>query len=172
MADGIRPLDARKGPQRIAAIRRREHISYAKTPYKLAKEPQVKRTGWLARMCWNVLHKIGALEVYEERIETYTFDSCIQERITDQVFFAAKAIMERGGRPEDYAVVMGEHELRSIWSEVEMNRSFITMRTLDYRYSGYRGNSVMGLDVHAVAGLEGVAMIPKVLIEKNVDVAE
>lgn len=172
MADGIRPLDARKGPQRIAALRRRAHVSYHKTPYMLAKEPRVKRTGWLARMCWRVLHKIGALEVYQERIETYTFDSCIQERITDRVLFAAEAILERDGRPDDYAVVMGEDELRNAWSEMEMDGGFVTMRTLDYRHTGYRGNSAMGLNVHAVAGLAGVALIPKVLIEKKVDAAK
>ena len=159
--------------QRIAAIRRFPHIRYAATPYMLAKQPRMKRTGWLARLCWKVLHRIGALEPYSERIEIYTFDSCIQERITDRVMFAAEAILERGERPENYAVVMGEVELREVWKEMELNQSFVTMQTKEYRYQdSYRGRTVMGLNVHAVAGLIGVALIPKVLIEKNVDVAK
>jgi hypothetical protein len=166
----LKPLDARNGPQRIAAVRRVEHISYHKTPYMLAITPKVKGTGWLARLCWKVLHRIGALSPYEEKIHTYTFHESVQERLTDRVMFAADAIMREDRRPEDYAVVMGEPELREVWREMEMTGSFITMRTRDYRYSNYRG-SVVGLNIHAVAGLSGLALIPKVLIEKNVDVA-
>ena len=166
----LKPLDARKGPQRIAAIRRVSHIREVETPYMLAKSPRVKRTAWLAKLCWWALHKIGGLTPHIEKIETYTYDEAVQERLTDRVMFAAAMIFDDGGNPEDYAVVLGEPELRELWAEMGKN-GFITMRTFDYRNSGYRG-TVMGLHVHAVPGLAGMALIPKVLIEKNVDVAE
>jgi hypothetical protein len=166
----LKPLDARKGPQRIAAVRRVTHIREVETPYMLAKSPRVNRTAWLANLCWWVLHKIGGLTPHFEKIETYTYDEAVQERLTERVMFAADMIFYDGGNPEDYAVVLGEPELSELWVEMAMN-GFITMRTRGYRHSGYRG-TVMGLDVHAVPGLVGMALIPKVLIEKNVDVAD
>lgn len=48
---------------------------------------------------------------------------------------------------------------------------FALLRTAPYAYHdrGYR-TEVNGLNVHAVEGLHGVALIPKVLIEKEVKV--
>jgi hypothetical protein len=162
-------LHTKNGPMRVAAIRRRAHVTFTPTPYMLAQKPRMKRTRWLARLCWQILHNIGALKPYEERIETYTFDECVQTRLTDKIMWAADAIFSRDLNPDDYVVVMGEDELLEVWREMEMVGRHISMMTGEYRYNreGYRAQ-VLGLRVHAVAGLSGMALIPKVLVEKAI----
>ncbi|MBN2760861.1 MAG: hypothetical protein JXQ79_10200 [Rhodobacteraceae bacterium] len=172
MGDRIAPLDPRTGNNRKAPLRRNSNFTLKPTPYKLRTTPRVKRTGWIASICWWVLHKIGGLDPHFEKIEVYEYTTPIQQRITDRIMFAAEEILARRESPNDYAIVMGEYELASIWKEMELN-GYITMRSgaVHYRTRGYRAEA-HGFNVHAVGGLHGVALIPKVLIEKVVQVPE
>lgn len=162
-------LDPNKGPNMIAAVGLESYQTYEPTDHVRPKDPKGKVSRHLARVCWKLIRKLGACETHFECVKTYSYTTSIQERVRDKVMFAASEVLERGDDIDDYAVVMGEVQLRDLWSDIEAGAGGITLNGGDFRFyhsNGYR-TQIIGLPVHVVRGLFGVALIPKVIIEKK-----
>jgi hypothetical protein len=162
----MKPFDPKKN-NRLAILKRAQTMHYTPTPYKIAKKPP--RFAWLARFCWWALHKLKALEPFFESTKIYTYTEADQEKVSERVHFAACEILDRELNPEDYAVVMGAHDFAELAQELDMP-GYITVTAGEWRkqtYGGYVAH-LYGLPVHVVAGLSGAALIPKVIIEKQV----
>ena len=175
----MRDLDPNTGTNRIAMMRPSwTHRMEPRPPYMLAEAPRMKRTGWLARLCWHILGRIGALVPFDEKVHVLTYTHDAQKRVSTRMMHAVTDILKMGGEPELYAAVMGADEFAELCWDQEANHSMVHFRVRTERfgyipsrdeddpegYHGYRA-SYHGISVHVVPFLSGVAMIPKVVIE-------
>ncbi len=150
-------------------------------PYMLACKPRVKRTKWLASLCWKILHKIGGLTPFSETVQVLEYRPADKAKVRERVLDAIHGIIDFWNDDlEKFAIVMGAadfYELRQSTSVAGSTRFSVEagpyrvitkdrngdLYDEDQRFR-YKAKT-FDLPVHVVHTLSGVAVIPKVLIE-------
>ena len=128
-------------------------------------------TGWrgrLARLLWQALERLGALEpfVYKETICTYAKPQ--QDELTELFYQQIDEITDRGGDLRDYCFIIGGEDFSHIvrdYYDLSARGLVVPLGNICHQTAGgYRANYA-GLPVHVVGWLKGVAIIPKVIVE-------
>lgn len=122
----------------------------------------------LASWCWKLLHRLRAVEQYGFSEKMYTYTPAMQQEITKRLMEGINEIFRRDGDPDDYCLVLGAEDFSEMLDS-EAIRNNMTIATSDIHYvrNGYK-MSFRGLPVHVVPGVSGTAVIPKVIVEKEV----
>lgn len=122
---------------------------------------------WLARKAWQWLQDSGALVPYLTTDEVYEFSDSAQKEILGRTEEAVRAVLERGERLEDYALLVGAADFRDLTGAVfEDHYSFRMEHTSGFVAGGYRA-AFRGVMVHVVPNMAGVVVVPKVAVEKT-----
>jgi hypothetical protein len=134
------------------------------TPYKLKKEP--KRHKWLANICWKLLHRLGALEMYSETVTTWTYTPEAKKALTDLVWSIREELEMYFEEPERYVVVCGAYDFQEAVHSPTFRDSMIFSVGPFGTDRPYR--RMFNIDVHVVPWLQGVAVLPRAVIEREV----
>lgn len=149
--------------QKVHFARRDRSFFLRETPYMLRKEPQ--RHAWLARLCWKLLHRLKALEMYSETVETFTYTKEDQKTLTKMVMSIGDFLWDADDDPERYVVICGAMDFQEAIRSPEIHREMAFQigpfgSDLPYR-------RIFNMDVHVVPYMSGVAIVPRVVIEKK-----
>lgn len=135
---------------------------------------RARLTGWrgrLARLLWRALGRLRALEPFMYSETVYTYAKPQQDELTELFYQQIGEIADRGGNPHDYCLVIGGEEFSRIvkgYHDLSAKGLVVPLGDIWYqRADGYR-TDYSGLPVHVVGWLRGVAVIPKVIVEKEV----
>jgi hypothetical protein len=149
--------------QSLHFVRLDNEIVYRETPYMLRKEP--KRFAWLARLCWKLLHRLNALEMYSEKVVRWTYTKEAQETLTKMVMKMGDFLWEAADDPERYVVVCGAEDFHEALRSPEMRHEMVFSIGPFGSDRPYR--RMFNMDVHVVPYLSGIAVIPRVVVEKQ-----
>lgn len=153
--------------QRVQFARLDRDIFLRETPYMLRKEP--KRHAWLSRLCWKILHRLNALEMYSETVETFNYTKEDQKTLTKMVMSIGDFLWEAADDPERYVVICGAMEFQEAIRSPELHHA------LAFQIGPFGTNRpyrrMFNMDVHVVPYLSGIAVVPRVVIEKQAKVA-
>jgi len=121
--------------------------------------------------------KRGFLQTYFEDIKIDTYDHAPSKRklISDKVLEAIHEHENHFGHvsPKTHVIMMGEDDFFQSVNEQKMNSPFFGREPMqlqtDIRYntSGYSASS-MGFPIYVVPSINGLAIVPKNIIEKHV----
>ncbi len=123
---------------------------------------------WLSRKLWSWLHKLGALAPYLYQDSYYVYGNEQREEIAKLIHRQVYSIVRRGHDPEGYCLIVGGKEFSEILKGVADLGQFMIVPGGDVHYQipgGYRG-TVRGFPVHVVNDFSGVALVPRVMVEK------
>lgn len=126
------------------------------------------RWAWLAASAWWLLRKLGAVKTRMTTVKAYRFRAPeASKSINDAVFRAIKERVRHGGLANEYAVVMGHETFRDLMRDSQDLRP-MGSQVFQFRAGpfGYRGE-MFSVPVHVVETVKGVALIPRVIIEKS-----
>ena len=142
------------------------------TPYFAFREPEKHK--WAARLAWSLLSKLKALKVKQETITTITYSSTDARTITNKIHRAILEMFERGLRREDVVLVIGGidfDELVSIQVDYQhMEFPLSEVRFARESHGQYERMTYKGLIVQVIPSMKGFALIPRVVIEREVTV--
>ena len=132
------------------------------TPYRFLGA----KAGVIARAAWWLLGKLGALEPYVETVETWTYLPSVQTDLLEAVLRAV-----RNGRGmfniDDAAIIMGAATFQEL-TDSPVIRNYMIVSTAPVAMEDpYRGRRVAGIPIHVVPGMTGMAVVPRVAIEKR-----
>lgn len=160
---------------RLHSARIKTSVFRKETPYVVKKETGRKVKDWVFNKLWSLFEKWGHIKQHFEdvEIETFDFTESKKKKITDRILeeirkreeFHRDRIM-----PDTHVVVIGEETFFEILSEKNNHSPFFsdfhTFLSNDVYYNDpYRGRRVMQFSCHVVNGMEGFAIIPKVIVE-------
>lgn len=122
----------------------------------------------LGSLLWKLLHKIGALEQYWFNEKIYHYGAEQQGKIADLIEEQILQVIDRHGRVEDHCIVLGGKDFADIMRSYEpFGLITVGAGRMSFGFaSGYRCE-LRGLPVHVVPYLRGVAVLPKVIVEKR-----
>jgi hypothetical protein len=124
--------------------------------------------GKLASWCWRLLHKLRAVEQYWYTETVYVYELAHQKQITERFMSGIDEVFKRGHDVNDYCMVMGAADFSEmLQSEPLRQHMILATQEINYQRDGYRMR-FMGLPIHVVPGIEGMAVFPKVIVEKIV----
>ncbi|KQZ49761.1 hypothetical protein ASD54_12555 [Rhizobium sp. Root149] len=142
-------------------MRREQHTVYKETPYKLRKD--IRRFGWLADLCWRLLHKLNALEMYSEKVTTWRYSEVQQRKLTEMVMTMREELFEYFEDPDNWVVVVGAYDFQEVMqSPMLMSHTVFEAGPIASKPHYFR---LVGVDVHVVPWLRGMAVLPRVVIE-------
>ncbi len=125
-----------------------------------------KRLGWFTGALWWALGKLGGIGPHMGTVHQWRFQGHVKNPDVLQAIYKAIDIEPIYRRPNDYAVVMGIEDYMTM-----MGQRRDTMPTSGFQFTagpfGYRGET-FGIPIHVVNTLQGIACIPKVVIEQRV----
>ncbi len=163
-------LDPNSGFNRIAIMKQSTAVTYRATPYKMATKP--RHFAFLARLCWKLLHRLGALETFQERIETFTYTEAHQKSITELMGAAYEVSGYHDVPFEDLAYIMGADDFGAVAKRADIAEwGMFTVHGGEFHYRTDYRTDFYGVPVHVVPWLKGIAIVPKVLIEVRKEVA-
>lgn len=122
----------------------------------------------LASWCWDLMHKLRALEPYSFSETIYTYTPSQQKEITDRLMEGIDLVFRRGEDIENYCIVLGDDDFSEMMQSPPMSR-MMTFATTNIRYQNSHGHRLeyYGLPVHVIPNISGAALIPKVIVEKD-----
>jgi hypothetical protein len=123
----------------------------------------------LSSWCWKLLHRLRTVEQFGFTEKVYDYGPAEQGKVTERIVKAINELYKGDAKPDDYCIVMGAIDFRDLMGDpVIIREGYYTVPAGEIGYStrGYRGR-FMDLPVHVVANLSGVALIPRVLIERK-----
>jgi hypothetical protein len=135
-----------------------------------------KKGPWLRRFMidriWRWLHNCGALEPYWHSEKVYTYNEpkrqAVSEAIMDAMDEVLHSVAYRGARTDDFVVCLGGFEFE------EIMRGFVATRpTLidagEFYLKDQNGYVAKfhNMPVHVIPHMKGVALIPRILVEKK-----
>lgn len=139
--------------------------------YKLFSKPKSAWKGWLAKQLWKVLMKLGALEQYWTFTETYSYTHKHQEKVTKAILKHIDYLLYEGEKIENYSIIVGGATFYEL-TDLMVRSGVHTFPLGNFRHSkddGYARytSEFRNVPIHVVAHLEGIAIVPKVLVEKK-----
>lgn len=157
-------------PIKFAHIERMMAVEYPEG-YKFFKP---KKYAWLARKLWWALEKLHALQPWMHKFEVASYGYTEQEKVSDAILEQIDYILRDGRKVEDFAIVVGGSTFNELTS-MKMFQSLAVPLSMmqynerrpenkglyEYRYT-YRG-----LFVHVNPYMEGIAVIPRIILEEK-----
>lgn len=139
--------------------------------YKLFSKPKSAWKGWLAKQLWKVLMKLGALEQYWTFTETYSYTHKHQEVVTKAILKHIDYLLDGGEKIEDYSIIIGGSTFYEL-TDLMIRNGLMSFPLGAVRFGNDDGESrymyeFRGIPIHVVPHMEGIAIVPKVLIEKD-----
>lgn len=142
-----------------------EYVFHNPAGYKMEVS---QKLGWFKRkfagFARRWLKNNGCLEQYALKTPVYTWGKDQEEQIFPKVQNGIERIVCRDEDPDNYALVCGAKTFSDLTEAPLINYHAAIFNGPKVTY-GYKG-MVYGLPVHVVPELEGVALIPKVVIER------
>jgi hypothetical protein len=121
--------------------------------------------GWLTDVLWWALRKLGAIHPHMGVVHQWRFQGKVKDPDVLKAIYEAVDIEMVHRRPGEYAVVMGIEDYTSL-----MHQSRDNMPPQGFAFTagpfGYRGET-FGIPVHVVNTMQGIAAIPRVIIEQQ-----
>ena len=133
--------------------------------YKLFRKPKSAWKGWLAKQLWKVLMKLGALEQYWTFTETYSYTHKHQEKVTKAILKHLDYLLYEGEKIEDYSIIVGGSTFYEL-TDLMMRNGLMSFPLGPVRFDNDDGE-IRGIPIHVVPHMEGIAIVQKVLIEKD-----
>jgi len=135
------------------------------TPYKYFRP---KRLGFVARLCWWLLKKLGALQPYSEKYEVWTYTPDKKRALTEYVACALNGYLDFFRSPDDFVLIVGAVDFAEIMNEYDFQQRHITLNTgsLYYGIDGYT-YTIKGIPVHIVGHMRGLTILQKAIIEEK-----
>ena len=148
------------------------------TPYVVKTQTGNKIRDWIFDKLWTVFSKWGHISPFVDRVEIRTFDftESKKQKVTDRIMEEInkrQMYFNESFDASNYVVIMGEETFFDMMGEKSMDSPFfahdVSFMSNDVYYNDpYRGRRVYNFSCHVVRGMEGFAIVPKVLIEKRV----
>lgn len=135
---------------------------------------RARLTGWrgrLARLLWRALGRLRALELFQYTETVYSYTKVEQDQLTELFFQQIGEIADRGGNPRDYCLVIGGEDFSRIvkdYHDLSARGLVVPLGSIWHQTAGGYRTDYAGLPVHVVGWLKGVAVLPKVIVEKEV----
>jgi len=163
---------------RYASLKTTKAVIEHKSVYEKAKSYKGhKLINRLFSWVFGQMLKHGFLQTYFEdtQIDTYNHTPSNRKLVSDRVLEAIYAHEENFGRvsPKTHVIMMGEDDFFQSVNEQKMNSPFFGIEPMqlqtDIRYntSGYSASSI-GFPIYVVPSINGLAIVPKNIIEKHV----
>lgn len=136
--------------------------------YKVLDLPLNPVKRWVANLLWSWLFKLGALGPYLHHTVYFRYGKEQREKIAELIHQQVYSIIRRGHEPEAYCLIVGGKEFAEIMKGVADLGQFMIVPSGTTYYQipgGYRGE-VRGFPVHVVNDFSGVALLPRVMVEK------
>lgn len=138
-------------------------VTYQETPYKLYKMP--KRWGAIAKLLWRVLHKLNALEPFSEKVTKWTYEPAQQDELHEIMLKAINEQPELAYNKKGVFII-GEKTFQEL-VDAPIFRETMVFHTGPFgRHDPYMGRQMYNVPIHIVPYMEGVALVPKVVIEQ------
>lgn len=143
-----------------------ETVERRETPYRLLDH----NANIIARAAWWLLQKMKALQIYHETIRTWTYEPHKQQALHEAMLTAADGDLRY--IYEGKAVfIIGGQEFSEL-TNAPVFREEMMFRTGPFGFQdAYRGRQIFNIPIHVVPHMTGMAVIPKVLIERSSDEA-
>lgn len=151
---------------RLAQINEIPRVYYPEG-YKILKP---KKFTWLARALWWGLKKLKALQPYMTEVIIYEYGPVEREKVSQallaQMDYMAHSIMNYRNLESDFCIIMGGETFFEL-TEIMMLEN-ITLPLNHFYHQDERGYRAefKGMKVHVVPHVQGMAIIPKVLVER------
>ena len=143
-------------------------VRYQPPGYRLLENPKgppLRR--WLIRKMWQWLHNCGALEQYCDHVDIYSFGPQEERDIVDSIHVQILELLDAGSKIEDCAIICGAEKFARITGAIT-DRHMVLRFHEDHDYwrsDGYRA-SLRDMPIHVVPRMAGIAIVPKVAIER------
>ena len=140
--------------------------------YKVRKDCRSWWKNKLSALCWKILIRIGALDQFGYMEKSYHYGEPERKKVSELILKSIDNIWERNEDQEDYCIVIGAKEFQEVMGEYAHDHGYMNVIAgpFGFQRGGYR-SEIHNLPVHVVAGVSGVALIPKVLVEKEAKAA-
>jgi hypothetical protein len=139
----------------------RETIEYHDTPYKLMDG----KAGLLARGAWWLLHKLGALSPFVEKVTRWHFVPREQKALHEAMLAAAGDLRDIYDGSQVFLI--GGQTFRDLVGS-PVFRNYMVFQTGPFGVNDpYFGRRIFDVPIHVVPNMVGVACVPRVLIEKE-----
>lgn len=135
-------------------------------PSDLWRIDPVPRLDWLRRLCMRVLTNIGSLTMDMPMRETVEYKNLQSKDLLSSILEAYQEHHERNYFPPFDVVVLVGH---SVWTELLHNKELNTCfhwNAGPFKHGSAR-SQVFGVDVWCVPYIDGFAVLPKKLFERN-----
>lgn len=163
----------RDAPFRFAQI---ERVTSVLEPegYKFFKASGNRFQKWLARQLWNGLHRLRALQQYTTMIRTYEYTTRAQDEVTKEIAHHISYIRSEGKKIEDFALIMGGDKFYELAHLQLIGLEHRTFPAAPLRFGQDDGRKVVreeyrGIPIHVVPHMSGIALVPKVILERKKD---
>jgi len=123
------------------------------------------RFGWLARLCWRLLQKLGALSPHSEKVHSWTYKESDRKAVLDIIKEAHLDLGRYYQKPAEYVIVVGQAEFYEIARDATPYG--LAQMTLSVGSLYQHGMRVGEMDVHVVPWLSGVAVIPRAILRSD-----
>lgn len=126
---------------------------------------------WLARLAWKLLMRLHAMKPAWRTEKVYKFVEPVDHpEINAAIGALLKGKHRMGANPANYVIVMGSSTFRELLGQSDapimpMNRTDVEFRAGPFFYEGGR----FFQPYHLVDDIKGVALIPRVLVERKVE---
>jgi len=134
--------------------------------YRVKTKADGRFKRWAANTLWSLLHRLNAVEQYQFTETFYSFSKPAQDSIFSMVSDQMLQVVAYGEDLNNYALVVGAETFEEL-TQATMHRHAAVKLEGPYPFGlpgGYRG-AFRNVPVHVVPLMEGVALIPKVVIE-------
>lgn len=127
-----------------------------------------KKYGWLARLLWRLLKKIDAVSQFYETYDVWTYTPEHSKLLTKEIHKHINGVLRYYMEsPDDFVLVCGNSDFKELLNSPDFtNTIMVDTGPYAYRHSG-QGFKVMGIPIHVVPWIEGYALLPKRLIDKE-----
>ena len=126
-------------------------------------------SGWLSRLLWKALDWLGGLEQFYTTEKHLVYTDHQQKQVAELIGkHLLDNVISPGYSIDDYVVIMGEVEFSEVMKTKADYGQYLMLSAgeINFEHDGYRGR-ILGCPVMVVAGLSGVAVIPRVIVEKE-----
>lgn len=118
---------------------------------------------FITNFAWWILNKFSVLDWVMDEQESWKYTIIDRNKLSEEIFKTVKDLRYFAESPDKYALVIGGRTFQEIVGSPDFHHYF-SLPLNSLAYSG----QLFNIDAHVVPHLEGMALIPKVVIENHV----
>lgn len=141
-----------------------QEVLFQPTPYRICNRVKGLR-GWLSRTAWSILVRYGTIEPYMHKHTSWTYTKRTEADLLTAIIEHANHMGYRAEDLRRYTIVIGAYTFQHILRQPAMRDTLGLSVSLNHYHNGY--HTVIGLPVYVVPYMEGMAFIPKNIIEER-----